>query len=85
MGSTNLTDRIRMEVIMSATYGYLTGNRGTATRCGSRLSGIAAILKTWRSRCSCHLSSDDELTIEAPSNVRVILNGCCVQSGSKHS
>ncbi len=32
---------------MAYFYGYLTGNRGIATRCGSRDSGITAHIRSW--------------------------------------
>jgi hypothetical protein len=32
---------------MASLYGRLRGNRGEVTRCGSKASGIHAILETW--------------------------------------
>lgn len=60
---------------MSATYGYLWGNRGTATRCGSKASGITARLKTWKSEARVQLGTDDELRIDTQGKMKIYLNG----------
>lgn len=60
---------------MSATYGYLYGNRGTATRCGSKASGITARLKTWQSEARVQLGADDELRIDTTGRMKIYLNG----------
>ena len=39
---------------MSHFYGTLEGNRGTASRCGSKKSGMATNCASWEGRVSCH-------------------------------
>lgn len=65
---------------MSHFYGYLTGNRGTATRCGSKKSGIDAHIKSWDNdvRMSLHAhcgTGEDVLTIDIPKGLTVFING----------
>ena len=64
---------------MSYFYGYLTGNRGTATRCGSRSSGINAYIRSWSNdvRISLDegLKGEDELNISIPKGLKVFVNG----------
>lgn len=65
---------------MSATYGYLWGNRGQATRGGSAKSGIRAHLKTWTGNAHCHLSANNVLQVQVDQKVRVLVNGRCVKA-----
>jgi len=49
---------------MSHFYGWLTGNRGTATRCGSLKSGIEATVQSWQNRVRVHMhdnGKDEEI------------------------
>lgn len=65
---------------MSATYGYLTGNRGTVTRCGSARSGITARLKTWCTEATCLLNVRHELVILTYGPIKaIVINGQCVR------
>jgi hypothetical protein len=62
---------------MSDYYGYLQGNRGEATRCGSKNSGITAHLRSWTNDVYVHLgpvNGNDRLTISMPQNLPFILN-----------
>ena len=63
---------------MSDYYGYLTGNRGTAIRCGSSKSGIQAHIKSWVNDVYATLISDDDgkdiLILTIPECLRVTLN-----------
>jgi len=47
---------------MSEFYGFLQGNRGVTTRCGSKKSGIMSTLKSWNNKVTIHLykNSDEE-------------------------
>lgn len=59
---------------MSHFYGYLTGNRGTLTRCGSRTSGINAHLRSWDNDVYVTLKDEegkDILVIQKPKNLKV--------------
>ena len=69
---------------MAEFYGYLSGNRGTATRCGSKNSGIRATIKSWRNTINCYLHYDekdnDKLDIKTENhdgkdNLKVFING----------
>lgn len=66
---------------MSEYYGYLTGHRGTATRCGSKLSGIYAKIRSWDNEVTAELRRDsvnegkDILHINIPKGLRTIING----------
>lgn len=63
---------------MSHFYGYLQGNRGEATRCGSRDSGIRAHIRSWSHDVKMWLHDNDgkdELTIEIPKGLVVYVNG----------
>lgn len=63
---------------MSEYYGYLTGHRGTATRCGSKSSGISSHLRSWKNDVYATLSRDDDgkdiLTLNLPDGLRITLN-----------
>ncbi len=69
---------------MSATYGYLTGNRGTVTRGGSKASGISATLKTWQSTAHIHLAAEDELRIGTEGKMKIYLNGRLIRERRKN-
>ena len=65
---------------MSHFYGYLRGNRGVTTRCGSKLSGIQAHLRSWTNDVYAWLSSDedgnDQLSLDISKSLKVIrING----------
>jgi len=63
---------------MSHFYGYLEGNRGVATRCGSKNSGIQAHIRSWHNDIYISLDDDegkDELTITIPKGLKVYVNG----------
>lgn len=45
---------------MSTFYGSLRGNRGTATRCGSRNSGIKVSAQSWNGSVVTELSYNDQ-------------------------
>ena len=63
---------------MSDYYGYLTGNRGTATRCGSKKSGIDAHIRSWNNDVYANLGDDngkDILTLTIPKGLKVMVNG----------
>lgn len=60
---------------MAACFGMLRGNKGQVTRCGSKRSGIQAILKTWQTRADCHLSAEDVLNISTEEKITIIVNG----------
>lgn len=65
---------------MSHFYGYLQGNRGVTTRCGSKQSGIQAHIRSWTNDVYAWLSSDDEgkdqLSIDISKSLKVIhING----------
>jgi len=64
---------------MSHFYGYLTGHRGTATRCGSKKSGIQARIKSWTHDVTVHLYADDAgndvLNLSIPDGLKVQING----------
>ena len=55
---------------MAALIGYLQGNRGEVSRCGSKNSGISANLETWKGSIRVVLSAN---------------GNCHVMIGSKHS
>lgn len=60
---------------MAALLGVLWGNRGTTTRLGTKKSGIAAMLKTWKTRVNCYLSHDDVLKIYTEGEITILVNG----------
>ena len=64
---------------MSHFYGIIRGNRGNATRCGSKDSGIHATIKSWDNTVYAELRSDDKgkdfLKIDIPKGLYVIING----------
>ena len=63
---------------MSHFYGYLKGNRGTATRCGSIYSGINATIRSWDNEILCDLldnKGNDELRLTIPKGLKVFVNG----------
>ena len=45
---------------MSYFYGYLNGNRGVATRCGSPQSGIKAHIRSWQNDVICKLKRGED-------------------------
>jgi hypothetical protein len=45
---------------MAAFYGRLRGDRGEATRCGSKGSGMTAIAETWQGQARVDLSGPGE-------------------------
>ena len=50
---------------MSTFYGTLTGNKGTATRCGSKDSGIRASVQSWNGSVMTALSfRGDDLMVQ---------------------
>jgi hypothetical protein len=49
---------MRRVSIMAAVIGYITGNRGMASRTGSKDSGITARLETWGGAITVHLDAD---------------------------
>ncbi|MCK9370444.1 hypothetical protein M0R04_11090 [Candidatus Dojkabacteria bacterium] len=61
---------------MSHFYGYLEGNRGTATRCGSKKSGITAHIKSWNNDVYASLHADengkDVLYLTIPKGLKVV-------------
>jgi len=63
---------------MSEYYGYLTGHRGTTTRCGSAKSGISSHIKSWKNDIYAILSRDDDgkdiLSLKLPDGLRISLN-----------
>ena len=65
--------------IMSWFYGYLRGNRGDATRCGSKSSGIHAHIRSWHNDVTATLRADmdekDELILTIPKGLKVYVNG----------
>ena len=63
---------------MSHFCGYLTGNRGTATRGGSKDSGIVAHIRSWSNDITISLHDNngkDELNISIPKGLIVYING----------
>lgn len=60
---------------MAHFYGYLTGNRGTVTRCGSKKSGITAHLRSWNNDVYISLEADedgnDKLVIRKPEGLNI--------------
>lgn len=68
---------------MSKYYGYLTGNRGSVTRCGSKKSGINAHLRSWSNDVYASLANDksdkqcdfDMLVLSIPKGLKTIING----------
>jgi hypothetical protein len=56
---------------MSHFYGYLTGNRGTTTRGGSKDSGISAHIRSWQHDVYARLcanceTGEDYLSLDLP-------------------
>ena len=64
---------------MSYFYGFLKGQRGQATRCGSKLSGICATVKSWINTVTINLHADSEgndiLYINIPNGLNTRING----------
>jgi hypothetical protein len=64
---------------MSHFYGFLSGNRGEATRCGSKSSGINAHIKSWNNDVEASLKADDEgndiLILKIPEGLPVYIAG----------
>jgi hypothetical protein len=63
---------------ISEFYGYLKGNKGEVTRCGSKNGGIKARLRSWRNDVQVHLglvNGIDRLSIIMPISMPFILNG----------
>ncbi len=64
---------------MSHFYGYLQGNKGQATRCGSKNSGIKAHIRSWNNDVHTNLSADengeDVLRVDFPEGLKVFING----------
>jgi hypothetical protein len=65
---------------MAHFYGYLQGNRGVTTRCGTKQSGIMSHIRSWTNDIYIKLSSDedgkDQLEINISEPLRVIrING----------
>lgn len=52
---------------MAALRGTLTGSRGTASRLGSKASGIGADLNTWNRRVRVQLNADGSATVAVES------------------
>jgi hypothetical protein len=48
---------------MAALYGRLQGNRGEATRTGSKDSGIQATLETWEGKVRVDLDADGKFVV----------------------
>lgn len=46
---------------MSHFYSRIQGNRGEATRCGTKKSGMSVSAKSWNTSVSVEYSYDDEL------------------------
>ncbi|MBR3208913.1 MAG: hypothetical protein IKF82_01460 [Bacilli bacterium] len=44
---------------MAKLYGSLQGNRGEATKCGSRASGIKASVQSWNGSLIAYMDLDD--------------------------
>lgn len=64
---------------MSHFYGYIQGNRGEVTRCGTKSSGISALIKSWehdvRVRLQAGENGEDVLVLKVPTDLKVIYNG----------
>lgn len=63
---------------MSHFYGYLKGNRGQTTRCGSKASGINAHIRSWNNDIYANLEDEDgkdKLILDVPNGLKVELNG----------
>lgn len=45
---------------MSHFYGVLNGQRGEATRCGSKASGLTVTAASWNGAIAVHLYVDDD-------------------------
>ena len=63
---------------MSHFYGYLIGNKGEVTRCGSKKSGIKAHLRSWNNDVFVELqdkNGEDCLSLEIPTKIKMIVNG----------
>lgn len=50
---------------MAALYGSIQGNRGEATRMGSKSSGIRSYVQTWDARVTVQLEADGTCRIVA--------------------
>lgn len=48
---------------MAALIGYLQGNRGETSRCGSKESGIRAQLETWHGRIVVSLDANGDFSV----------------------
>lgn len=63
---------------MSQFYGYLTGNRGTVTRGGSKSSGITAHIRSWNNDVYASLNDNDNkdsLSLTIPKGLKTTING----------
>jgi len=63
---------------MAEYYGTVQGHRGIASRCGSKNSGIRAMVKSWTNTADISLSEDngeDLLIITKPNKLKTIING----------
>ena len=49
---------------MAVLYGTLKGNRGEVSRCGSKDSGIRAMVKTWNGMAYLYLDADGTLQLD---------------------
>lgn len=63
---------------MSHFYGFLNGNRGETTRCGSKCSGIHAHIRSWTNDVKASISDyegKDLLQLQIPDGMKVEING----------
>ncbi len=63
---------------MAHFYGIIQGNRKEATRCGSRVSGIDTIIKSWTHSVHASLydrNDEDILIIDIPKGLKTFING----------
>ena len=67
---------------MSHFYGDLQGNRGEATRCGSRDSGISSHVRGWNVGVSAHVyvnsKGEDECSVRLTSGSNGYKSGKCL-------
>ena len=68
---------------MSHFYGRIQGDRGEATRTGSKGSGIRATINSWNNEVYAHLGADnegkDELSLTIPKELNTTINGTKVR------
>jgi len=77
---------------MSHFYGYLQGNRGEATRCGTKDSGINAHIRSWNNDVKAWLYDDDGkdvLDISIPAGLKTYINShelitFCIEKVCRH-